>query len=79
MMWPFDKKQRQPTPTELKRFLDTDGGRFVAKGGRIKDPETLKEKLMHNRTKSPRGRGEAYWDSVIRVIERHLEETKGAL
>ena len=71
-------KMCERCPAEIgKRYpkeVDTDTLRAVLHGRPVKrgaDPTDLKEKLKSNRSRSKRGHGEEYWDSVIAVIEEH--------
>lgn len=79
MMWPFRKKE-QPAPKatahptlKLKgeKSIQVPRGHIIAKGGEIRMAVTLKEKLIANRMHQAKGSGEAYWDSVVEVVERH--------
>ena len=77
MMWPFTKKEKEIEPEVLRAFLEEDKPlliptqHFLAKGGELRRACTLKEKLMANRIAQKKGSGEAYWNSVVRVVEEH--------
>jgi len=62
--WPFSKKKEVVTNPELKRLL----GRPLRATA---NPLSLKEKLKTNRSMQEKGKGEAYWDSVVAVVEDH--------
>lgn len=79
MMWPFTRKQEEIAPEVLREFLSEDKpviiprGFIIAKGGDVRRAQTLKEKLIANRIYRKKGKGEAYWDSVIEIIEKHYK------
>lgn len=83
MMWPFTKKEVPPKeidPEALREFLKEDRaitilrGYILAKGGEIRRACTLKEKLIANRMYRQKGKGDAYWESVIEIIEKHYKK-----
>lgn len=71
MMWPFTKQTSDTSNVEVIA-KPTHHPRAFKTESRPYDRYALRKALINNRCERKTGAGPEYWDSVVDLIERHL-------